>query len=59
MHLIVSYPSIAQDTTEYVLLSLIILFCPDTDKLDLVDRTTVEEIHTNYALLLQKYLNKK
>jgi len=47
------------DTTEYVLMSLTILFCPDTDMLDLLDRKTVEEIHTNYAVLLQKYLNKK
>ena len=47
----------AQDTTEYVLLSLTILFCPDM--LDLVHRRTVEEIDTKFVLLLQKYLNKK
>ena len=51
-------PHIIQDSSEYVLLSLMVLFCPD-DMPDLVDRKTVEEIQNYYAVLLQKYLNKK
>merc|ERR1719153_1134013 len=46
------------DSSEYVLMSLMVLFCPD-DMPDLVDRKTVEEIQNYYAVLLQKYLNKK
>ena len=46
-----------QDATEYVLLSLAILFCPDM--LDLMDRRTVGEIQHKFVVLLQKYLNKK
>ena len=51
---IIMYP---QDATEYVLLSLAILFCPDM--LDLMDRWTVEEMQHKFVVLLQKYLNKK
>ena len=49
---------IIQDSCEYVLLSLTILFSSD-DMLDLVDRKAVEDIQNKYAVLLQKYLNKK
>ena len=50
----IMYP---QDATEYVLLSLAILFCPDM--LDLMDRRTVDQIQHKFIVLLQKYLNKK
>lgn len=46
-----------QDACEYVLLSLVLLFCPDM--LDLVERRRVEEIQLKFATLLQKYLNHK
>merc|ERR1712106_279139 len=46
-----------QDACEYVLLSLLLLFCPDM--IDLVERTRVEEIQLKFAMLLQKYLNQK
>ena len=46
-----------QDACEYVLLSLVLLFCPDM--IDLVDRRRVEEIQLKFATLLQKYLNQK
>jgi len=46
-----------QDACEYVLLSLVLLFCPDM--IDLVERRRVEEIQLKFATLLQKYLNQK
>ena len=46
-----------QDACEYVLLSLVLLFCPDM--IDLVERRRVEEIQLKFATLLQKYLNHK
>jgi hypothetical protein len=46
-----------QDACEYILVSLLLLFCPDL--LDLKERTKVEEIQTKFAVLLQKYLNQK
>ena len=47
-----------QDACEFVLLSLLLLFCPD-DLLDLEERGKVEEIQTKVAVLLQNYLNTK
>ena len=46
-----------QDEKEYVLVSLVLLFCPDM--LDLVERRRVEETQLKFATLLQKYLNDK
>ena len=46
-----------QEPTELILLSLVILFCPDM--MDLVDRKKVEEIQLKFAVLLQSYLNHK
>jgi len=46
-----------QDPTELILLSLLILFCPDM--LDLVERGKVEEIQLKFAVLLQNFLNHK
>ena len=46
-----------QDACEYILISLLLLFCPDL--LDLKERTKVEEIQTKFAVLLQNYLNQK
>jgi len=46
-----------QDEKEYVLVSLVLLFCPDM--LDLVERRRVEETQLKFATLLQKYLNNK
>ena len=47
----------SQEGIETVLLSLVLLFCPDM--LDLMERRRVEEIQTKFAVLLQKYLNTK
>ena len=47
-----------QDACEFVLLSLLLLFCSD-DLLDLKERGKVEEIQTKVAVLLQNYLNTK
>ena len=46
-----------QDACEYILVSLLLLFCPDL--LDLKERRKVEEIQTKFAVLLQNYLNQK
>merc|ERR1712168_787363 len=46
-----------QEPTELILLSLVILFCPDM--MDLVERKKVEEIQLKFAVLLQSYLNHK
>ena len=46
-----------QTADEYVLLSLLLLFCPDL--LDLEERRRVEEMQLKYLIVLQKYLNKK
>ena len=46
-----------QDACEYVLLSLVLLFCPDM--IELVERRRVEEIQLKFATLLHKYLNHK
>ena len=48
---------IPQDGPEYVLLSLLLLFCPDMQHL--LERGKVEEIQTKFLILLQKYLNRK
>ena len=47
----------AQDACENVLLSMVLLFCPDM--IDLLERRRVEEIQLKFATLLQKYLNQK
>ena len=47
----------SQDASEYVLLSLVVMFSPEM--LDLTERERVEEIQTKFVSLLQKYLNKK
>jgi hypothetical protein len=47
----------AQDACEYVLLSMVLLFCPDM--IDLLESRRVEEIQLKFATLLQKYLNQK
>merc|ERR1719508_603942 len=47
----------AQSACESVLLSLVLLFCPDM--LDLLERRRVEEIQTKFAVLLQKYINQR
>ena len=49
--------SLLQDEKEYVLVSLVLLFCPDM--LDLVERRRVEETQLHFATLLQKYLRLK
>jgi len=46
-----------QDEKEYVLVSLVLLFCPDM--LDLVERRRVEDCQLKFATLLQKYLTNK
>jgi hypothetical protein len=46
-----------QDEKEYVLVSLVLLFCPDM--LDLVERRRVEDCQLKFATLLQKYLSNK
>ena len=46
-----------QEPTELILLSLVILFCPDM--MDLVERKKVEGIQLKFAVLLQNYLNHK
>jgi hypothetical protein len=46
-----------QDTSELILLSLTILFCPDM--LDLTERRKVENIQLRFAVLLQNYLNQR
>jgi len=46
-----------QTADEYVLLSLILLFCPDM--LDLVNRRQVEDTQLKYLVLLQKYLDRR
>merc|ERR1712038_1604548 len=43
-----------QEPTELILLSLVILFCPDM--MDLVEREKVEKIQLKFAVLLQNYL---
>jgi len=57
MGLIHEIGSWSQDEKEYVLVSLVLLFCPDM--LDLVERRRVEETQLKFATLLQKYLNDK
>ena len=47
----------SQDEKEYVLVSLVLLFCPDM--LDLVERRRVEDCQLKFATLLQKYLTNK
>jgi len=47
----------SQDEKEYVLVSLVLLFCPDM--LDLIERRRVEDFQLKFATLLQKYLNDK
>ena len=49
--------STSQDEKEYVLVSLVLLFCPDM--LDLVERRRVEDCQLKFATLLQKYLTNK
>jgi len=46
-----------QDSQEFVLISLVLLFCPDL--LDLQERRVVEDIQAKFAVLLHKYLKKK
>jgi len=46
-----------KDPQEFVLTTLVLLFCPDL--LDLSDRRRVEDIQTKFAVLLHKYLKKK
>jgi len=46
-----------QTADEYVLFSLILLFCPDM--LDLVNRRQVEDTQLKYLVLLQKYLDRR
>ena len=46
-----------QDPPEFVLLSLVLLFCPDL--LTLKERHKVEEIQSGITVLLQKYLHAK
>ena len=46
-----------QDDCEYVLLSLLLLFSPDMH--GLVEKRRVEDIQTKFAILLEKYLNRK
>ena len=46
-----------QEPTELILLSLVILFCPDM--MDLVGRRKVEETKLRFSVLLQNYLNQK
>ena len=48
---------IIQDAQEFVLISLVLLFCPDL--LDLQERRVVEDIQTKFAVLLHKYLKKR
>eukprot|EP00092_Neocalanus_flemingeri_P041907 GFUD01045641.1.p1 GENE.GFUD01045641.1~~GFUD01045641.1.p1 ORF type:complete len:476 (-),score=149.67 GFUD01045641.1:139-1566(-) len=47
----------AQDACETVLISFVLLFCPDM--LDLLERRRMEEIQTKFAVLLHKYLNQR
>lgn len=47
----------SQDEKEYMLVSLLLLFSPDT--LDLAERRRVEDIQLKFATLLQKYLYYK
>ena len=49
--------STSQDEKEYVLVSLVLLFCPDM--LDLVERRRVEDCQLKFTTLLQKYLTNK
>ena len=46
-----------QDDSEQVLVSLVLLFCPDM--LDLVERAKVEAAQLKFATLLQRYLKHK
>jgi len=46
-----------QDGIVYVLVSLLLLFCPD--ELDLFERRRVEKLQEKFATLLQKYLYYK
>lgn len=46
-----------QDPPELVLVSLVLLFCPDL--LDLQERRLVEDTQAKFAVLLHKYLKKK
>jgi len=57
LSLITEIGSWSQDEKEYVLVSLVLLFCPDM--LDLVERRRVEDCQLKFATLLQKYLNDK
>lgn len=55
--LLTSIGSWAKDEKEYILVTLVILFCPDM--LNLIDRKRVEETQLKFATLLHKYLNNK
>jgi len=57
LNLITEIGSWSQDEKEYVLVSLVLLFCPDM--LDLIERRRVEDFQLKFATLLQKYLNDK
>lgn len=55
---LIKYVSSApQDPQEFVLISLVLLFCPDL--LDLEDRRRVEDVQAKFAVLLQKYIKQK
>jgi len=55
--LMINIGSWPQDEREFVLISLLLLFCPDS--LNLTERNMVEDIQLKFATLLQKYLNYK
>merc|ERR1719150_1968139 len=57
LNLITDIGSWSQDEKEYVLVSLVLLFCPDM--LDLIERRRVEDCQLKFATLLQKYLSNK